>query len=33
VKKVSLRINGAQRQFVIELDCILLDLLRKNLRL
>ena len=33
MKKVSLIVNGVQRQFVVEPDYILLDLLRKELRL
>jgi aldehyde oxidoreductase len=33
VKKISLNVNGVQRQFVVEQDYILLDLLRKDLRL
>jgi aldehyde oxidoreductase len=33
MKKVSLSVNGVQRQFVVEPDYILLDLLRQELRL
>jgi aldehyde oxidoreductase len=32
-KKISLNVNGVWRQFIVESDCILLDLLRKDLRL
>jgi aldehyde oxidoreductase len=33
MSKVSLNVNGVQRRFVVEPDYILLDLLRKELRL
>ena len=33
MKKVSLNVNGVWRQFIVKPDAILLDLLRKDLRL